>query len=78
MKEILDQLGIQEKSFGGFCGDWLGSGEPLAVETPIDGSRIGVVTQVTTEEYEKVVQGSSGVRLRSWTAILRCGPVGDA
>jgi aldehyde dehydrogenase (NAD+) len=68
MKEILDQLGIPERSPGGFCGDWLGSGEPLAVESPIDGGRIGVVTQVTTDEYEKVAARAHQAFL-SWRKV---------
>jgi len=54
MNEILESLGVPEKGPGGFGGEWLGSGETLAVESPIDGSRLATVTQVTTDEYQKV------------------------
>jgi aldehyde dehydrogenase (NAD+) len=54
MKKILKQLGIEDENPGGFCGDWLGSGDALEVHTPIDGSPLARVTQVTPEEYERV------------------------
>jgi aldehyde dehydrogenase (NAD+) len=54
MKKILKQLGIEDENPGGFCGDWLGSGDALEVHTPIDGSLLARVTQVTPEEYERV------------------------
>jgi aldehyde dehydrogenase (NAD+) len=54
MKEILKQLGITEDNPGGFGGEWLGSGDPLEVHTPIDGTLLARVAQVTREEYGKV------------------------
>ncbi len=54
MREILEQLGVADEHPGGFCGEWLGSGEPLDVRTPIDGSPLARVTQVTPEEYATV------------------------
>ena len=54
MRKILKQLGIEDENPGGFCGDWLGSGDALEVHTPIDGSLLARVTQVTPEEYERV------------------------
>jgi len=40
---------------GGFAGEWTGSGPALEVFTPIDGSRIATVNQVTETEYDRVV-----------------------
>ncbi|HSG81341.1 MAG TPA: aldehyde dehydrogenase family protein, partial [Gemmatimonadota bacterium] len=54
-KEFLKKLGISDKNFGGFGGEWVGSGPDLEVITPIDGSRIATVKQVTEEEYDQVV-----------------------
>jgi aldehyde dehydrogenase (NAD+) len=54
MKETLKQLGIADDNPGGFGGDWIGSGEPLEVRTPIDGSLLARVTQVTPEEYDTI------------------------
>ena len=55
MKEILSNLGLEEQNFGGFNGEWLGSGPELQVTSPIDGSILGTVKQVTEEEYDTVV-----------------------
>ena len=55
MTDFLKTLGIEEVNFGGFGGEWIGSGPELEVITPIDGSRIGVVKQVTEEEYDGIV-----------------------
>jgi len=54
MKETLKQLGIADDNPGGFCGDWLGSGDALEVHSPIDGSLLARVTQVTADEYDRV------------------------
>ncbi|MBU0638699.1 MAG: aldehyde dehydrogenase family protein [Planctomycetes bacterium] len=55
MSDILKTLGIEAKNPGGFAGEWLGSGPTVDVITPIDGSKIGSVQQVTEDEYERIV-----------------------
>jgi aldehyde dehydrogenase (NAD+) len=55
MHEILTSLGIEERNLGGFCGEWMGSGPGLEVTTPIDGSRLATVEQVTEGEYDTIV-----------------------
>jgi aldehyde dehydrogenase (NAD+) len=55
MNEILTLLGIEEHNLGGFCGEWIGSGPELAVMTPIDGSQLATVQQVTEGEYDTIV-----------------------
>jgi aldehyde dehydrogenase (NAD+) len=54
--DVLAALGITGDNAGGFDGDWIGSGPVLDVITPIDGSRIAQVRQVTEAEYERIVQ----------------------
>ncbi|MFV2007397.1 MAG: aldehyde dehydrogenase family protein, partial [Longimicrobiales bacterium] len=54
-KEILSRLGIEDNNPGGFGGEWVGSGPELEVTTPIDGSRIATVTQVTEDQYDDIV-----------------------
>ncbi len=54
MTDFLKVLGIEDRNPGGFCGDWIGSGPELEVTTPIDGTRIATVTQVTETEYEMI------------------------
>jgi aldehyde dehydrogenase (NAD+) len=53
--DFLKNLGIEDVNPGGFGGDWIGSGPELEVITPIDGSRIATVQQVTEEEYDQIV-----------------------
>ena len=53
---ILDALGIEDVNPGGFGGEWIGSGPPLEVLSPIDGSRLATVAQVTEDEYDQVVE----------------------
>ncbi|HJN91847.1 MAG TPA: aldehyde dehydrogenase family protein [Dehalococcoidia bacterium] len=55
MSDVLKSLGIEDHNRGGFCGEWLGSGPELEVTTPIDGSVIGTVQQVTEDEYDQIV-----------------------
>ncbi|MEE2669214.1 MAG: aldehyde dehydrogenase family protein [Gemmatimonadota bacterium] len=55
MKEILGGLGLEQHNLGGFNGEWLGSGPELQITSPIDGSCLGVVRQVTDEEYDTIV-----------------------
>jgi aldehyde dehydrogenase (NAD+) len=54
-KDFLKKLGIADQNLGGFGGEWVGSGPDLEVITPIDGSRIATVKQVTEEEYDGIV-----------------------
>ena len=54
--DFLATLGIEDTNPGGFGGEWIGSGPELEVITPIDGSRIATVKQVTEEEYDQIVQ----------------------
>jgi aldehyde dehydrogenase (NAD+) len=55
MTEILTALNIEERNLSGFCGEWMGSGPELTVTTPIDGSRLATVQQVTEEEYGAII-----------------------
>jgi L-aminoadipate-semialdehyde dehydrogenase len=52
--DILAALGIEDENPGGFDGAWIGSGPALHVQTPVDGTRIATVRQVTDAEYERI------------------------
>jgi len=54
-EQILRRLGIEDTNPGGFAGTWTGSGPSLDVMTPVDGSRLATVQQVTAEEYDTIV-----------------------
>ncbi len=58
MSDFLKTLGIEGSNLGGFCGEWIGSGPVLDVITPVDGSKIASVTQITEDEYDKIVARS--------------------
>ncbi|MDE2763699.1 MAG: aldehyde dehydrogenase family protein [Gemmatimonadota bacterium] len=60
---ILRALGIEDVNPGGFAGEWTGSGPALEVFTPIDGSRIATVNQVTETEYDHIVDRAHGAFL---------------
>ena len=53
--EILEALGIHQINPGGFSGEWIGSGPEMGVITPIDGSPLARVRQVTEPEYDRIV-----------------------
>ncbi len=55
MSDFLKILGIEDENLGGFNGEWIGSGPTLDVITPIDGSKIARVKQVTEDEYDRIV-----------------------
>ena len=54
-QEILNALGLEDDNPGGFDGTWVGSGPSLEVHSPVDGSRLGSVRQVTEDEYDRIV-----------------------
>ena len=54
-RDFLRTLGLEDANSGGFGGEWTGSGPELDVITPVDGSRIATVTQVTEGEYDRIV-----------------------
>ncbi len=55
MKEILNRLGIEQVNVGGFCGEWIASGDKLDSRSPVNGQTMASVTQVTPEEYDRIV-----------------------
>jgi aldehyde dehydrogenase (NAD+) len=68
MKDVLKQLGISEVSPGGFCGEWLACGDTLDSMSPINGETLASVTQVTTDEYERIVSRAHEAFL-SWRTV---------
>ncbi len=51
---LLRKLGLNAVNPGGFCGEWLGGGGKLDSLSPIDGSLLGGVRQVTPAEYDRI------------------------
>ena len=61
-EQILTALGLEDVNPGGFAGEWMASGELLDIPSPIDGTHIASVRQVTEEEYDRIVDaGARGV-----------------
>jgi len=68
MQAILRKLGIEPVSKGGFCGQWLGSGERLDSISPIDGKVIASVAQVTPDEYDRIAARAQEAFLK-WRSV---------
>ena len=66
--DCLSRLGIEKVNAGGFGGEWLGSGPELPVITPIDGSPIASVRQVTEAEYDRIVDRAHQAFL-AWRSV---------
>jgi aldehyde dehydrogenase (NAD+) len=67
-KGLFAELGISDVNPGGFDGEWLGSGPPLEVVTPCDGSRLATVTQVTEQEYDRIA-GRAHAAFLEWRKV---------
>jgi aldehyde dehydrogenase (NAD+) len=67
-ERLLDALGIEASNPGGFAGEWLGSGPVQEVISPIDASPIASVTQVTEEEYDRIVDRAHAAFLE-WRTV---------
>ena len=55
MQETLKALGLTDMNAGGFSGRWVGSGKAQTVTSPIDGTRLASVANVTPAEFEAVL-----------------------
>ena len=68
MRDLLADLGIEDINPGGFGGEWMASGSTTDVISPIDGSRIAGVRQVTEAEYDQIVDRAHDAFL-SWRRL---------
>jgi aldehyde dehydrogenase (NAD+) len=66
--QILSALGIEDHNLGGFSGAWVGSGPTLEIHSPIDGSRLGSVQEVTEAEYDGIVEAAQAA-FTDWRKI---------
>jgi len=65
---ILTKLGIGQDNSGVFNGDWFGSGDPIEVRTPIDGSVLATVRQASADEYDRAVSKAQEAFLK-WRTV---------
>ncbi|TWT43782.1 Lactaldehyde dehydrogenase [Phycisphaerae bacterium RAS1] len=68
MLDILKSLGLSNDNPGGFDGQWLGSGKVTEVTTPIDGSKIATVRNVTADEFHRIVDRAHEAFLK-WRTV---------
>jgi len=68
MNEVLKTLGLESRNPGGFCGEWIGSGDAVDSISPIDGKLLASVTQVTTEEYDRIA-GRAQAAFLQWRQV---------
>jgi aldehyde dehydrogenase (NAD+) len=67
-RRVFAELGLADAHPGGFDGEWVGSGPELEVRSPIDGSRLGTVREVTEAEYDRIVSRAHGA-FQSWRGV---------
>jgi aldehyde dehydrogenase (NAD+) len=67
-KETLHALGIEERNPGGFSGEWVGSGKVQHVVSPVDGSPLASVVNVTKEEFDAVL-AKAHAAFATWRAV---------
>ena len=68
-KRFMKSLGMHGTCTGAYDGTWLATtGETLEVQTPIDGSKIGKVTQASRADYDQVVGAAHAAYLR-WREV---------
>jgi aldehyde dehydrogenase (NAD+) len=53
---LLQKLGLRSDNPGVFCGEWLGSGNPLPSLSPIDGCVLATVRTASENEYERTTR----------------------
>jgi aldehyde dehydrogenase (NAD+) len=61
--QILAALAIAQENPGGFAGEWVGSGATIEVHTPIDGTLLARIREVTESEYDTIVDRAHGAFL---------------
>src|SRR5262245_56092347 len=65
---LLRRLQIEDVSLGGFCGEWLGGGELLTSDSPIDGKPLARVKQCTPADYERIATRAHEA-FQSWRSV---------
>ena len=65
---LLRKLGLRSDNPAVFCGEWLGSGEPLLSLSPIDGRLLATVHTATENEYERTARRAQSA-FQQWQLI---------
>jgi aldehyde dehydrogenase (NAD+) len=67
-KAVLLGLGIKDSNPGGFAGQWLGSGKPQQVVSPVDGAPLATVVNVTKDEFDAILGRCHGA-FAAWSQV---------
>ena len=67
-RSVLAALGLEDVNPGGFGGRWVGSGPEIEVRSPIDGSRLAAVREVSDAEYDEIVNRAHAAFLE-WRTV---------
>jgi len=68
MRKILAELGIEDKNPGGFNGEWLAGGRDQEVVSPVDGTTLATVTNISQADFD-VVLGRCREAFLSWRLV---------
>jgi aldehyde dehydrogenase (NAD+) len=68
MEKVLSRLGLAAVNPGGFCGEWLGSGETIESVSPIDGKLLASVKQATGAELDQIIARAQAAFM-SWREV---------
>jgi aldehyde dehydrogenase (NAD+) len=68
MRQVLGKLGLAQHNLGGFDGEWLGGGREQAVVSPIDGSTLATVANVTPADFERIL-GRCRAAFEGWRLV---------
>ncbi len=68
MQNILQKFGIESVTPGGFCGDWMGSAETIESVSPVDGKTIASVTQINSDQYDRIANRAHEAFLK-WRTV---------
>ena len=68
MQAVLKALGIEEVNPGGFAGQWVGSGKTQLVRSPIDGTPLASVVNVTPAEFDAILASCHGA-FAAWKQV---------
>jgi aldehyde dehydrogenase (NAD+) len=60
---LLKKLGLREKNFGAFNGEWFGGGKILRSVSPIDGKLLAQVQTASAVDYEKIIRAAQNAFL---------------
>ncbi len=68
MKKVMEALGLEDRNLGGFAGEWRAGGREQQVHSPINGTYLGTVRQVTPGDFEEILTRCHGA-FHAWRQV---------